>query len=110
MLYFSNYDFSKALQSGATIFSLLQYHAISILCWQSFSPSPADELQVKEGTSQPGTRQLEVASFSSLEKDVAKRISSPGGKFFLLTVLHYHMQESPELCRLTVQYYLIQYE
>ena len=66
VLHSSNYDFSKALWSGATIFSLLQYHAISTQCWQSSSPSPADELQVKEGTSQPGTSQTGVASLKTM--------------------------------------------
>ena len=59
VLHASNYDFSKALRSGTAILSLSQYHAISTLSWQSFSPSLADELQAKEGTSQPGTGQLE---------------------------------------------------
>ena len=66
MLHSSNYDFSKALQSGAAIFSLLQYHAISTLCRQSFSPSLANELQAKEGTSQPGTSQTGVASSKTM--------------------------------------------
>ena len=66
MLPASNYDFSKALRSGATIFSPSQYRTISTLCWQSFSPSLANELQAKEGTSQPGTSQTGVASLKTM--------------------------------------------
>ena len=84
MLHSSNYDFSKALQSGATIFSLSQYRAISTLCWQSFSPSLADELQAKEVTSQLGTSQTGVASSKTMlgeghRADFCKRMVSSLG-------------------------------
>ena len=66
MLSASDYDFSKALWSGAAIFSLSQYRTTSTPCGQSFSPSPANELQTEKGTSQPGTSQTGMASLKTM--------------------------------------------